>query len=104
MKAPAPLTPEQKSAKPKAIVCLVLGIAAIVLSFIPLVNIISIVAGVVGIVLSLQAMKAIPAGVQGRGIAIAALVCCICGAAFGLCIDACCGCFMVILAPYAAVI
>lgn len=81
-----------KSAKTKAIAALVIGIVAIVLCWVPFLNILAGIASIVGTVISFQAMKALPQGADGRGLAIAGLACCICGIVFNLCLAACYGC------------
>ena len=63
-----------QSIKNKSIAALVLGIASVVLAFIPIVTWFSLPAGIVGVVLAAMAMKGAKAAGMSSGMAIAGLV------------------------------
>ena len=81
--------------KNRAIAGLVLGIIAIVLSFIPIANLISIIPGIIGIVMSAKALKEIGDGSE-KGMAIAGLVCSIVGVVFAVPATICGACSLCI--------
>ena len=67
-----------------AIAALILGIASLVLAFIPGINIVGVIIGVVGIILGAIAIKKLKGAKQPNGMAKAGLIMSIAGVALGL--------------------
>lgn len=89
-----PVEAVDPDAKKKGIAGLVIGIIGIVLCWVPFLNLATTVACVIGTVISLKAMKALPVGSDGRGIAIAGLSCSITGLVLSAGLMACYGCII----------
>lgn len=61
-----------------SVAALVLGILAIVFMFVPAIpGVVCVIMSIVGIILASRAMKGIPAGQEGHGMAVGGLVLCI---------------------------
>lgn len=89
-----PVEAVDPDAKKKGIAGLVIGIIGIVLCWVPFLNLATTIACIIGTVISLKAMKALPVGSDGRGMAIAGLSCSITGLVLSAGLMACYGCII----------